>query len=126
MTGRVWIVLAGISGALAVALGAWGAHGLEGDAVLKGQFNAANRYHFWHSLALVGAALLADRSGAAARRWATASAALFALGLLLFSGSLYAATALGFWGITFLAPWGGFAFMTGWLALSVAAFRQKS
>src|SRR5690606_27756985 len=99
-TGRAWIVLAGVSGALAVALGAWGAHGLEGDAVLKGQFDTANRYHMWHTLAIVGAALAADRLAPRARRWAQASAALFAAGIPMFSGSLYAATALDLWAAT--------------------------
>lgn len=63
MTGRWWIVLAGVSGALAVALAAYGSHGLEGDAVLKGQFATANRFHMWHTLALIGAALVRDRAG---------------------------------------------------------------
>ena len=57
LNGRIWIVVAGISGMLAVALGAYGAHGLDGDAVVKGQFDTANRYHMWHTLALLGAAL---------------------------------------------------------------------
>lgn len=124
--GRAWIILAGVLGAMAVALGAYGTHGLQGDDVLKGQFDTANRYHMWHTLAMIGAALVQDRSGTRAGPWAAGAAALFALGILLFSGSLYAATALGFWNLTFLAPWGGFALMAGWLALSVAAVRSKT
>ncbi|MEQ9554973.1 MAG: DUF423 domain-containing protein [Rhodospirillales bacterium] len=126
MTGRWWIVLAGVSGALCVALGAYGAHGLQGDAVLKGQFDTANRYHMWHTLALVGAALVQDRAGTRAGPWAAGAAALFVVGILLFSGALYAATALGLWSLTFLAPWGGVALMAGWLALAVAAVRSRS
>ena len=126
MSGRWWIVLAGVSGALCVALGAYGAHGLQGDAVLKGQFDTANRYHMWHTLALVGAALVQDRAGTRAGPWAAGAAALFAVGILLFSGALYAATALGLWSLTFLAPWGGVALMAGWLALAVAAVRSRS
>jgi uncharacterized membrane protein YgdD (TMEM256/DUF423 family) len=122
MNGRGWIAVAGVSGALAVALGAYGAHGLEGDAVLKGQFDTANRYHMWHTLALLAAALLADRLG----RWAHAAAALFSLGMILFSGSLYAATAAGYWGLTFAAPWGGTALIAGWLALAVGALRRSA
>lgn len=125
-TGRAWIVLAGVSGALAVALGAWGAHGLEGDAVLKGQFDTANRYHMWHTLAIVGAALAADRLAPGAARWARAAAGLFAGGILLFSGSLYAATALDLWAATRFAPWGGMAFIAGWLALAVAGLRHRA
>ncbi|MEQ9171265.1 MAG: DUF423 domain-containing protein [Rhodospirillales bacterium] len=126
MTGRWWIVLAGVSGALCVALGAYGAHGLEGDAVLRGQFDTANRYHMWHTLALAGAALVQDRVGTRAGPWAAGAAALFAVGMLLFSGALYAATALGLWSLTFLAPWGGMALIAGWLALAVAALRARS
>jgi uncharacterized membrane protein YgdD (TMEM256/DUF423 family) len=126
MTGRWWIVAAGVSGALCVALGAYGAHGLAGDVVLKGQFETANRYHMWHTLAVIGAALIRDRAAPKAGPWATGAAALFALGILLFSGTLYAATAVGQWSLTFLAPWGGMAFMAGWLALAGAAFRAKA
>ncbi|MEQ8226951.1 MAG: DUF423 domain-containing protein [Rhodospirillales bacterium] len=122
MNAKWWIVLAGISGALAVALGAYGAHGLDGDEVLKRQFDTANRYHMWHSLALLGVALLAERGGL----WAHAAAGLFTLGMVLFSGALYAATAAGFWGLTFLAPWGGTALMAGWLALIGAALPRKT
>lgn len=125
MTGRAWIALAGVSGALAVALAAWGAHGLDGDAALKGQFATANRFHMWHTLALVGAALVQDRAGTRAGPWAAGAAALFTLGMLLFSGTLYAATALGLWSLTVLTPWGGGALMAGWLALAVAGFRLK-
>lgn len=121
MNAKWWIVLAGISGALAVGLGAYGAHGLEGDEVLRRQFDTANRYHMWHTLALLGTALLTERGG----RWAHAAAGLFTLGMLLFSGALYAATAAGFWGLTFLAPWGGVALMAGWLALIGAALRRN-
>ena len=125
MTGRWWIVLAGVSGALAVALAAYSSHGLEGDAVLKGQFATANRFHMWHTLALIGAGLVRDRAGTRAGPWAAGAAALFTLGILLFSGALYGATALGLWSLTFLAPWGGFALMAGWLALAVAGFRAR-
>lgn len=121
MTGRVWICIAGVSGALAVALGAYGAHGLEGDEVLRGQFDTANRYHMWHTLALLGAGLLSPRSV----RWSQAAGALFVLGMVLFSGTLYVATITGNWMFTFLAPWGGAALMAGWLALVGAAFRLK-
>ena len=79
LNGRIWIVVAGISGLLAVALGAYGAHGLDGDAVVMGQFDTANRYHMWHTLAMLGAALGRDRLGPRAAPWATGAAALFAI-----------------------------------------------
>lgn len=126
LNGRIWIVVAGISGLLAVALGAYGAHGLDGDAVVIGQFETANRYHMWHTLAMLGAALGRDRLGPRAAPWATGAAALFAIGIVLFSGALYAATALDQWGLTFLAPWGGTALMAGWLALGIAALRGRA
>ena len=126
LNGRIWIVVAGISGLLAVALGAYGAHGLDGDAVVMGQFDTANRYHMWHTLAMLGAALGRDRLGPRAAPWATGAAALFAIGLVWFSGALYAATALDQWGLTFLAPWGGTALMAGWLALGIAALRGRA
>jgi uncharacterized membrane protein YgdD (TMEM256/DUF423 family) len=99
-----------------VLLGAFGAHALRGvlDASHRELWHTAVQYHVWHALALAVAALGGHgRAG----RWATAA---FALGIVLFSGSLYA-LALGaprWTGI--VTPFGGLAFVAGWIALGVA------
>jgi len=109
-------VLAGLAGASAVLLGAYGAHGLSGvlDARHLEVWHTAVRFQFWHALALALAVTLA-RSGAR-----TTAITAFAAGVLLFSGSLYA-LALGAprW-IGFVTPFGGVAFVVGWLALAYA------
>ena len=106
-------LMVGIAGASAVLLGAFGAHALRGvlDAHALEIWHTAVTYHAWHALALVLAVALGQgRSGRIAQ-------AAFGLGIVLFSGSLYA-LALGapHWtGI--ITPVGGLAFVIGWLAL---------
>ena len=87
-TATPWIVLAGINGLMAVAAGAYGAHGLSGESdYLVDSFNTGVDYHMWHALALFGVAWLVDRTnGAFAARFA---GLLFVVGILFFSGSLY-------------------------------------
>ncbi|MDQ6648096.1 MAG: DUF423 domain-containing protein [Pseudomonadota bacterium] len=106
-------LLVGMAGASAVLLGAFGAHALRGvlDPQARELWHTAVDYHVWHALALVLAVGLGQgRSG-------RISMAGFAIGIVLFSGSLYA-LALGapHWtGI--ITPFGGLAFIVGWMAL---------
>jgi uncharacterized membrane protein YgdD (TMEM256/DUF423 family) len=106
-------VLVGIAGASAVLLGAFGAHALRGvlDARGTGLWHTAVDYHAWHALALaVAVGLGCGRSGRLA-------IIAFAVGIVLFSGSLYA-LALGAprW-VGIITPFGGLTFVVGWLAL---------
>jgi uncharacterized membrane protein YgdD (TMEM256/DUF423 family) len=109
-------LLAGIAGASAVLCGAFGAHALRGvlDPVHRELWHTAVEYHAWHALALVLAAGLGH--GRAGRGAVSA----FALGIVLFSGSLYA-LALGAprW-IGIITPIGGVAFVVGWIALGLS------
>ena len=114
---------AGIAGASAVVLGALGAHALQGKLApaMLDAWQVAVRFQFWHALALVACALLVRRSHAA-----YLGALLFASGIVLFCGSLYA-LALGapsMLGV--LTPLGGLCFIVAWIALGVALFRQSS
>jgi len=115
-------LLVGLTGATAVVFGAFGAHALRGVLDARGTelWHTAVSYHFWHALALV----LAVTAGAGrARRVALAA---FAIGIVIFSGSLYA-LALGaprwFGAIT---PLGGVAFIVGWIALGIALAARAS
>ncbi len=109
-------LLVGIAGASAVLLGAFGAHALHNllDARSSELWHTAVNYHIWHALALALAVGLGrGRSG----RFATLA---FALGIVLFSGSLYA-LALGaprWTGI--ITPFGGLALLSGWIALGLS------
>ena len=109
-------LLVGITGASAVLLGAFGAHALRGVLDARGSelWHTAVNYHAWHALALaVAAGLGRGRSGRVAM-------AAFVVGIVLFSGSLYA-LALGAprW-VGIITPFGGLAFVAGWLALGWA------
>jgi uncharacterized membrane protein YgdD (TMEM256/DUF423 family) len=110
------IAFAALAGLAAVALGAWSAHGLAPQAA--SWVETAARYAMWHALAIVGAALMAERVAGAARRLAMIAAIAFGIGIALFSGSLVALAAGG-WGRA--APFGGVAFMVGWALLAAAA-----
>ncbi|HJW05117.1 MAG TPA: DUF423 domain-containing protein [Rhodanobacter sp.] len=106
-------VLVGVTGASAVLLGAFGAHALRGVLDARGSelWHTAVDYHVWHALALAVAAGLGQGHS---RRLAMFA---FAAGIVLFSGSLYA-LALGAprW-VGIITPFGGLAFVVGWLAL---------
>jgi uncharacterized membrane protein YgdD (TMEM256/DUF423 family) len=102
-----------------VVLGAFGAHALKSrlDSEALSIWQTAVQYHFWHALALLATPQL---SGA----WAKTAGWLFAGGVALFSGSLYA-LALGAPRVLgIVTPIGGLALILGWLAFVTAAIRR--
>ncbi len=110
--------MAGISGALAVGLGAFGAHGLEPILIQNGRldtFETAVSYHFYHTLGLLGLGILAlikpEWKGLSLAAWG-----MF-LGVLIFSGSLYILSLTGITWLGAITPVGGVGFILGWLAL---------
>ena len=123
MTPR-FAVLGAVSGFLAVAAGAFGAHGLKSrlDADALAVWETAARYQMYHALALVAVAWLGTR-GEAAGRWATRAGWAFVAGTVVFSGSLYvlALTGVKAWGA--VTPLGGLALLAGWALVAVSASR---
>ena len=119
---NLWLVIAAVNGFLAVASGAFAAHGLSTriDAHALQIFETGARYHMYHALAM-GLAALAAR-GAAAQS-AQAAAAFFLAGIVLFSGSLYLLALTGMRQLGFVTPFGGLAFLVGWALLAFAAAR---
>ena len=115
-------LLIGVAGASAVLLGAFGAHALAGvlDAQGRELWRTASQYHFWHALAL--ALVFALPGHQRTRCWAVGA---FAIGIVLFSGSLYA-LALGAprW-CGAVTPFGGVAFVVGWVALGLSQARRS-
>ena len=105
---RYGIVIAGLSGAMAVAMGAWAAHGLANDAVAQGLVQKGAHYQLTHALALLAAQHLG----------AKAAGFLFSAGLALFPPTLYVLAAGGPQWVKALTPMGGMAFIGGWLALA--------
>ena len=118
---RVFLAAGALSAALAVVLGALGAHGLKSRLApdMLAVYQTAVQYQFWHALGMlcVGLACLVVIES----RWLKASGLLFAAGTLAFSGSLYAIALTGTTGLGLFAPIGGAAFILGWVALCVAA-----
>ncbi len=117
-----WLAIAAVNGALAVAFGAFAAHGLEGRVDAHGLevFETGARYHMYHALAM-GLAAFAMRDGAAAP--ARAAAIFFLAGIVLFSGSLYFLALSGFRPAAIVTPFGGVCFLIGWGTLAFAATR---
>lgn len=113
----LYIKIAGFSGALAIGLGAFGAHGLQkrtqNEKLLK-TWETAAHYHLIHSAALLG-------SMAVARRNHHLVGGLFLTGMTLFSGSLYALALTEKRKLGAVTPVGGLALISGWLALALFA-----
>ena len=121
---KYFLLIAAVSGLLAVALGAFGAHALKGKLAsdLMAVYQTAVQYHFYHTLALFGVALLLLQCP---RHTALrAGGGCFALGLVLFCGSLYALAFSGIRWLGAITPVGGLAFMLGWLALAWFGIEQ--
>lgn len=120
---NAWLMVAAVNGALAVAAGAFAAHGLEGrlDTHALEIFETGARYHIYHALAL-GLAAFAMRGMAAVP--AQAACGFFVAGIVLFSGSLYVLALTGMRAAAFVTPVGGIAFLIGWIALAWAAVRS--
>ncbi|HZQ72788.1 MAG TPA: DUF423 domain-containing protein [Burkholderiales bacterium] len=109
--------------ALAVLLGAFGAHALKAKvgAEALALWQTAVQYHAWHALGMLAAGLLALHADDTA--WLRTAAALFAAGILFFSGSLYALALGAPRGLGALAPVGGLAFAGAWICFAAAALR---
>ena len=118
---RQLLLIAALSGLLAVALGAWGGHGLKN--ILTAQylqtFLTGVEYQVTHSLALLFTSLLP-----ASNRLVKLAGWSFILGMVMFSGSLYLLTLSGIRSFGFITPFGGVLFMCGWLCLLVFALKH--
>ena len=125
---RVWLGVAGLSGATAVVMDALARHHFDpvADAHARELIQIATKYQSLHAVALVAAALLAECAGTGwAGRAAAVSGWAFVAGLALFCGTLYGLAFGCPWAQPALTPFGGAAFMTGWLALLGAAIAWK-
>jgi uncharacterized membrane protein YgdD (TMEM256/DUF423 family) len=126
---RKWIAFAASSAAIAVILGALGAHALKTvlpEAQLA-SFETAVRYHIYHTLAIILTAIIGLQLKASLQvtLW------LFALGILLFSGSIYLLATIPLHGLEELralgpvTPIGGVLLIAGWVSLAVTSMRSR-
>ena len=127
---KTFLVTSSILAALAVALGAFGAHGLKKivSPEMVTTFETGVRYQFYHCFALFIVGILFQHFN---ERWLNYAGYSFLIGIVLFSGSLYLLTLLkatstvGLKGIGILTPIGGLFFIAGWLFLAKALFSVK-
>ncbi|MEM9022541.1 MAG: DUF423 domain-containing protein [Bacteroidota bacterium] len=124
------VILASVMGTIGVVLGALGAHALTEHLSAKelGAFETGVRYHMYHTLALLALAALTGRVKAAGIRW---TGNLFAVGTLLFSGSLYLLSTQKITGLALgilgpVTPIGGLLLIIGWAALLWSVLKSKS
>ncbi|MEE8549975.1 MAG: DUF423 domain-containing protein [Gemmatimonadota bacterium] len=119
---RLFFALGSASGFVAVAAGAFAAHGLRERLTpeMLEVFETAVRYQLVHALALLAVAWAATRWPGGA---ATSAGWLFLAGTVLFSGSLYALSLTGLRWLGAITPLGGLAFLAGWASLAWAAYR---
>ena len=120
---RVFFCIGAISAFVAVALGAFGAHGLKGrlDAGLLAVFEVGVRYQMYHALALLAVAWACTRWPGGA---AVAAGWLFVAGTVVFSGSLYALSLTGVRWLGAITPIGGLALLAGWACLAWVALKS--
>ena len=119
---RSFLMLAAFFGFTGVALGAFAAHGRKSrlTADYLAIFHTGVTYQLVHALAIFGVAVLSVHLPGRLIGWA---GGLFALGIVLFSGSLYLLTLSGLGKLGIITPIGGLCFLAGWLCLGLAAWR---
>jgi len=116
----LWVRVGAVAMLLAVALGAFGAHALRQriSPEMLAVFEVGVRYHVYHALALFAVAWVAERTPGSL---AQASGWAFALGIVVFSGSLYLLSVTGVRWLGAITPIGGTAFLAGWVLLFLAS-----
>jgi uncharacterized membrane protein YgdD (TMEM256/DUF423 family) len=127
---KKYIATGSVLGAIAVALGAFGAHGLKKIVPPETvqTFQTGVQYQMYHSLALLLTGLLYEKCS---QKFTRLAGIFFLFGIVLFSGSLYLLTYLnatetvGLEKIGIITPFGGVSFIAGWLFLFLAAIKNK-
>ncbi len=120
---KVFLILGALNALLSIALGAFGAHGLEGKLSehMMDIYRKAVQYHMMHSLGLILVALLTERlSGTSLINWA---GWVMLAGIIIFSGSLYVLSMTGNSALGAITPIGGVAFLISWFLISLAAVK---
>lgn len=120
---RLFLVIGSVSALAAVSAGAFGAHALRDRLTeeMLAVFETAARYQMYHALALLAVGWAADKWGGVLFSW---SGWLFVAGTVLFSGSLYLLALSGTRWLGAITPFGGVAFLAGWLTLGLAFARS--
>ncbi len=122
---RLFLAIAAISGALAVLLGAFGAHLLKHMITpeMLEVFKTAVQYQFYHTFALLAVGILGSQHHSRLLKW---SGCLFIAGTAIFSGFLYLLAITGIKALGMIVPIGGLSLVAGWICLLVHILRIKS
>lgn len=109
--------------ALGVMLGAFGAHALKSSLSpeMLTIYKTGVEYQFYHALGLLLVGLIGTRNHS---KWLNYSGVLFGVGIVLFSGSLYALSISGIKVLGAITPIGGLAFIGGWISLAIAVSKR--
>jgi uncharacterized membrane protein YgdD (TMEM256/DUF423 family) len=121
-----WSAAGAVALAVAVILGAFGAHGLRDrlDANFRSVYETAVMYHFFHALGLLIVSLM-PKSGFLTQSQASWVCGLLGVGIVLFSGSLYVLAVSRIPILGAITPFGGLAFIAGWLVLAWSLLRGR-
>lgn len=120
---KIFLVIGAIFGFLAVALGAFGAHILEGnisDSALNA-WEKAVKYQMFHTVPIIIVGLLLVKSHLDSLVW---SGWLFTIGTLLFAGSLYVYSTTGVRFLAMITPFGGVIYLIGWVVFGYAMIKS--
>jgi uncharacterized membrane protein YgdD (TMEM256/DUF423 family) len=122
---KLFTLFAAAFGAISVGAGAFGAHALRAklEPRMLEVWETGAQYQMYHALALLAVAWLISKSPSTA---ATAAGWAFIIGVLIFSGSLYAMALSGVRALGAITPIGGVAFIIGWICLAIAATKLPS
>lgn len=117
------LMLASVFLTLAVAIGAFGAHGLKShlSTEMLQTYKTGVEYHFYHALGLLLVGVLAVSMPSVYLKW---SAILLSVGIILFSGSLYVLAISGIKWLGAVTPLGGLSFIAGWVLLFIAVWKN--
>jgi uncharacterized membrane protein YgdD (TMEM256/DUF423 family) len=119
---KTFVLLGSVNAFLSVALGAFGAHGLKSKISpdMLAVYQTGVHYQMMHALGLILIGILAEKWASPLISWS--GWALF-VGIILFSGSLYALSISGIRILGAITPLGGVSFLLGWVLLAIAAYK---
>ena len=122
---KLWLIIGAVNGFLAVACGAFGAHGLEARLTANGRaanWETAASYHMYHAIAMLAGSCVASRAPEA---MTNRNGACFLGGFIFFCGCLYALALTNIKVLGAITPIGGVLFLVGWVLLAVSALKMK-
>lgn len=122
---KLYLVMIGISGFLAVAVGAFGAHALKGIIPPERMviFETGNKYHFYHTIMSLIAIYFSEFTDNRIWKWASG---FFLIGIVFFSFSLYALAITGIKILGAITPFGGVCFLVGWAFILFASIQSRN